>query len=59
MRQKLVSSGYLDLICLLTASPSESIAVNALWAIKNLLFRSTEGLKAQVVLSLTVESLRE
>ena len=56
--QKLISGGYLEMLCLLATSPRESIAVNALWALKNLLFHAPESLKAQVVTCMGPEGLK-
>lgn len=47
--QKLISAGYLDTICNLALSLQEPLALNALWALKNLTYHTTEPLKLQVM----------
>lgn len=45
-------------MCELTRSPYESLALNALWALKNLTFHALDGMKAQVMTVFGYNTLR-
>ncbi|WVR04430.1 hypothetical protein IAU60_001433 [Kwoniella sp. DSM 27419] len=49
LRTRVLRDNGLELLCELTNSPFEPLAVNALWALKNLCFHALESIKAQVV----------
>ncbi|ORX34369.1 armadillo-type protein [Kockovaella imperatae] len=59
LKMALLREGGLELLCSLTHSPSEPLALNALWALKNLVFHGLESLKSQVMSVLTWSSLRD
>lgn len=54
-----MNDGGLELLCSLTQSPYEPLALNALWAIKNLVFHSSDGLKTEIMMVFGWTSLRQ
>ncbi|WWD22052.1 hypothetical protein CI109_106540 [Kwoniella shandongensis] len=58
LKTSLLREGGLDLLCDLTRSAHEPLALNALWALKNLTFHAMESTKLQVTLTLGWERLR-
>lgn len=59
LRAKLVMSGGVELLVSLTSSSYEPLALNALWALKNLTYHASETLKADVVRALSWRRLAE
>lgn len=55
--QTLLSGPAIDTICELTYSPHELLAVNAMWTIKNAMFKSTDAVKARLLSALGVHHL--
>lgn len=53
LRQRLVDGGGVELLVSLTGSTYEPLALNALWALKNLTYHASETLKADVVHALS------
>lgn len=54
----LLRGGGIELICDLTRSTYEPLALNALWALKNLTFRADDALKSTVMSVLGWTDLR-
>lgn len=59
LRAKLVMSGGVELLVSLTSSSYVPLALNALWALKNLTYHASETLKADVVSALSWRRLAE
>ena len=57
--QKILAGPGIDTICALTHSPVEEMALNALWTIKNAMFKSTESMKSRIVSALGVDHLKQ
>ncbi|TXT11159.1 hypothetical protein VHUM_01910 [Vanrija humicola] len=58
LKDKLLGNGGLELLVELTASPHEPLALNALWALKNVTYHAGEPLKAEVMAVLGWDTLR-
>lgn len=58
IHQKLISAGHLNMLCSLAQSRHEPLSQNALWAIKNLTFHSSEAIKTQVMACMGFDSLK-
>lgn len=58
LKDKLLGNGGLELLVELTASPHEPLALNALWALKNVTYHASEPLKAEVMAALGWDTLR-
>ncbi|KAK8846743.1 hypothetical protein IAR55_005830 [Kwoniella newhampshirensis] len=58
LKTTLLLEGGLELLCELTRSTHEPLALNALWALKNLTFHAMESTKLQVTLTLGWDRLR-
>jgi hypothetical protein len=56
--QALLQGGGIELMCELTHSNHEPLALNALWALKNLLFHANDAMKTQVMSVLGWDTLR-
>jgi len=54
----LLRGGGIELLCDLTRSPYEPLALNSLWALKNLTFRGDDSLKSSVMSVLGWATLR-
>ncbi|ORY26906.1 armadillo-type protein, partial [Naematelia encephala] len=54
----LLQNGGIEVLCQLSHSAYEPLALNALWALKNLTFHATDILKAQVMAVLTWSTLQ-
>ncbi|WVQ84004.1 hypothetical protein IAT38_006149 [Cryptococcus sp. DSM 104549] len=58
LKTVLLRGGGLDLLCELTKSPHQPLALNAMWAIKNLMFHAVDTTKSQVMATLGYGNLR-
>ncbi|KAL1409900.1 hypothetical protein Q8F55_003899 [Vanrija albida] len=58
LKDKLLANGGLELLVELTASSHEPLALNALWALKNVTYHAGEPLKADVMTALGWDTLR-
>ena len=58
-RQSLLRTGGIEILCELTLSTYEPLALNALWAVKNLTFHALDGMKLDVMTILGWGALRK
>ncbi|RSH90252.1 hypothetical protein EHS25_001586 [Saitozyma podzolica] len=58
LKAALLQGGGIELMCELTHSNHEPLALNALWALKNLLFHANDAMKTQVMSVLGWDTLR-
>ncbi|WVW78739.1 hypothetical protein I302_100699 [Kwoniella bestiolae CBS 10118] len=58
LKTVLLREGGLELLCDLTKSPYEPLALNAMWAIKNMTYRAMDATKIMVATTLGYDRLR-
>jgi hypothetical protein len=56
--QTVLKNGGIELLCELSQAPYEPLALNALWALKNLTFHALDSLKNQVMAILSWDKLK-